>query len=113
MQLLKGDTLLAEWTVEQYLLVQKFVDSSNRPLMLTVGTKSQPMALHEFQTALDNAEDELLEELVKREQIPERIQVFQAGMLINILRDKLLRVGLHHDTQVELLVEDREEFDAC
>ncbi|MNE03035.1 hypothetical protein D3C80_955240 [compost metagenome] len=111
MQLLKGDTRLAEWTVEQYLLVQKFVAAGNRCLMLSVGTKSQPMALHEFQTALDNAEDELLHELVQRQQIPERIQIFQAGMLLNILRDKLMRLGLHHDTEVVLLIEDVEEFD--
>lgn len=78
---------------------------------LAVGTKSQPMALHEFQTALDNAEDELLHELIQRQQIPERIQIFQAGMLLNILRDKLMRLGLHHDTEVVLLIEDVEEFD--
>lgn len=94
------NTTLAEWSAEQYLLVQKFVGQSNGLLLMPIGTASRMLALHEFQSALDNAEDELLEELVNREQIPERIQIFQAGMLLNIMRDKLLRCGLHHDTEV-------------
>lgn len=84
---------LSSWTAEQFSLVQKFAPANN-PLMFPVDEKPIYVTLDKCVDQLGDIHIKIMREFDFRDQLSERVQLHQAGLLVMILIDQLTRSGI-------------------
>lgn len=98
--LLKNENgkVLAQWTQEQYLLVQKFMPEECDLFNLI----DNEWATHLFmvERALTDVHYKIMQEFNFRDHLHEKVQLHQAGLLVCTMQDNMMRLGLHHKSNV-------------
>lgn len=84
---------LSAWTPEQFSLVQKFAPA-NHPLMFPVDEKPIYLTLDKCVDQLSDIHIRIIRDFDFRDQLSERVQLHQAGLLVMILMDLLMRSGI-------------------
>ena len=84
---------LSSWTAEQFSLVQKFAPEKH-PLMFPVDEQPINLTLDKCVDLLGDIHIKIMREFDFRDQLSERVQLHQAGLLVMILIDALTRSGI-------------------
>lgn len=84
---------ISSWTAEQFSLVQKF-SPEKHPLMFPVDEQPIYLTLDKCADLLGDIHIKIMREFDFRDQLSERVQLHQAGLLVMILIDALTRSGI-------------------
>lgn len=84
---------MASWTAEQFSLVQKFAPAKH-PLMFPIDEQPICLTLDKCVDLLGDIHIKIIREFDFRDQLSERVQLHQAGLLVMILIDTLTRSGI-------------------
>lgn len=84
---------IGSWTAEQFSLVQKFAPASH-PLMFPVDEKPIYLTLDKCVDQLGDIHIRIIRDFEHRDQLSEKVQLHQAGLLVMILIDTLTRSGI-------------------
>lgn len=84
---------IGSWTAEQFSLVQKFAPA-NHPLMFPVDERPIYLTLNKCVDQLGDIHIRIIRDFEHRDQLSEKVQLHQAGLLVMILIDSLTRSGI-------------------
>jgi hypothetical protein len=84
---------IGSWTAEQFSLVQKFAPA-NHPLMFPVDERPIYLTLNKCVDQLGDIHIRIIRDFEHRDQLSEKVQLHQAGLLVMILIDALTRSGI-------------------
>uniref|UniRef100_A0AB39CEL5 Uncharacterized protein n=1 Tax=Pseudomonas phage HRDY3 TaxID=3236930 RepID=A0AB39CEL5_9VIRU len=105
--------LVANWTIEQFLLVQKFAMQGpghpvdGRIVAMEIGQQIE-VQLNDVESQLHDAHHNLLFLFNHVQHFDEHAQLHQAGLLISLLRDRLMRSQLPGFTKLICKIEENE-----
>jgi len=101
--------VVSGWTVDQFLLVQKFMPThlytSRDVFGLDVGQVLE-LSLSELEIQLGRAHENIMCGLQSAVHFDQIAQLHRAGLLIALLQDRLARMQLSGDTPIRCLIAD-------
>jgi hypothetical protein len=103
--------VVASWTIEQFLLVQKFMAGDGPPgkelFCMEVG-QEQELTLNQLEKQLRQAHEIILISFQSIRHFDQAAQLHQAGLLIALLQDRLMRLKLVGFTPIRCVIVEAE-----